>query len=128
MNSSKTEEFEILPAGEMQRKYSMYAENRPQISLDPENVPERLRHLIPLAEKFGVSCDITRHDLGYETSDEEKRQLGAALAGWHRDIAKWLNDWEFPMPLPNEAYVFMQMCVFEMEECGGPGLPGKTDE
>ena len=33
MSSPKTEDFEILPAGEMQRKYRMYAENRPQISL-----------------------------------------------------------------------------------------------
>lgn len=127
MTPTKTEDFEILPAGEMQEKYQLYAENRPSISLDTRKVPEKLRHLIPLAEKFGVGCDITRHDLGSKTSTQEKQNLSAALKDWHAYIAKWINDWDDPMTFPPEAYAFMQMCVFEMEESGGPGLPGKDE-
>ena len=58
----KDGDYEILPAGEMRRKYGLTAENRPLIKLDPANVPESLRHLIPLAERFGISDDLIRAD------------------------------------------------------------------
>ena len=57
-------EFEILPAAEMQHKYELYAEKVPSIRIDPAEVPPDLGNLIPLAERFGVTFDLTRHDLG----------------------------------------------------------------
>jgi hypothetical protein len=53
-----SDDFEILPAGEMRAKYGLKAENRPTIILDAGKVPVALRHLIPLAESFGVSDDL----------------------------------------------------------------------
>lgn len=52
-------EFQILPAGEMQEQYGLTAENRPRIKLNPTNVLVPLRHLIPLAERFGISDDLS---------------------------------------------------------------------
>ncbi len=46
-------DYEVLRAGEMRAKYGLYAENRPTIRLDPANVPEPLRHLVPLASSSG---------------------------------------------------------------------------
>jgi hypothetical protein len=42
---------EILPSKKMQEKYGLYAENRPEITIDPDEVPASLRDLIPMAEK-----------------------------------------------------------------------------
>lgn len=44
----------IRPAGELQREHQLYAENRPGLRLDPSRVPPNLRHLVPLAEKWGA--------------------------------------------------------------------------
>lgn len=42
------------PGGELQREHQLYAENRPVLRLDPSLVPPNLRHLVPLAEKWGM--------------------------------------------------------------------------
>lgn len=55
--------YELLSVEEMRKKYGLVAENRPTIRLHPENVPEPLRHLIPLAELWGVSDDLIRADM-----------------------------------------------------------------
>ena len=130
MTKSQLREFEVLPSGEMQQKYDLYAETCPKITLDPNNVPEELRHIIPLAEKYGVGCDIRRHDLGSKTSEHDKQALSKALKGSHRHIAKWLNMLrETPISVANppseESVAFIRLCVFETEECDGPGLPGE---
>ena len=53
-------DWEIVPTGEMQKMYGLYAENRPIVKLDPEKVPPSLRHLIPLAEKWRITDGIIR--------------------------------------------------------------------
>jgi hypothetical protein len=122
-------EFEVGTAEAMQEKYGWFAENRRKITLNPNNVPDELRHLIPLAEKFGVGCDITRHDLGDKTSKKEKQELSESLKYSHGQIVKWLNRLQGDNSLAEEPMAFMRLCVFESEECGGPGLIGKcTDE
>jgi len=72
--------WEVLPAGEMRRKDDLYAENRPVIKLDPKRVPESLRALIPLAEKFGISDDLIREDFFAKTPKRELSKLKKTLA------------------------------------------------
>ncbi len=128
MAKAQPGEFEVLSADEMQKKYGLYAETRPKISLDSNNVPEQLRDLIPLAEQFGVGCDIRRHDLGSKTKNREKQKLSEALKGRHKDIARWLNEWDGKSTPTKESSAFLRLCIFEMEECEGPGLPGKNTD
>lgn len=59
----KKGDFELLSVEEMRRRYGLAAQNRPTIHLNPENVPVRLRQLIPLAELWGVSDDLIRDDM-----------------------------------------------------------------
>src|SRR5262245_29594066 len=89
--TDKRHEFVILPAGEMQRKYGMYAENYQPQPIDPAEVPPDLHDLIPWAERFGVGCDLTRHDVGAKTPQQDKNALSDALRGRHARIAGWLN-------------------------------------
>jgi hypothetical protein len=82
-------DFEVLPAEEMRKKYGLTAENRPTIRLDPSRVPERLRHLIPIAELYGISDDLIREDLLSKTPPGDLAEL-RRLVQEHDDL---LDDW-----------------------------------
>lgn len=82
---------EVAPAGVLQEKYGLYAENRPVIKLNPDRVPVQLRDLIPLAEKWGVGDDIIRGDLIDKASDAERRELVNALKDRYEQISSWLD-------------------------------------
>ena len=109
-------------------QYGMYAENNRPLRLDPSKVPPDLHDLIPWAERFGVSCDITRHDLGERTSQQDKDALSNVLRGRHARINEWTYaslplDGSLP-EVTDEENAFTCMCVFEQEENGGPGPGG----
>jgi hypothetical protein len=71
----------------MRAKYGLTAENRPTISLDARKVSLALRHLIPLAECFGVSDDLIREDLLAETPAQDSKAM-------REDVAKHADDFE----------------------------------
>ena len=92
--------FEVLPAGEMRRKYGFTAENRPLIKLEPSKVPDSLRHLIPLAEEFGIGDDLIRADVLAKTQTsnlaELRRQVEInqdALDAWLAGPESYGPDW-----------------------------------
>src|SRR6266480_4304482 len=82
--------FEVLPAGKMREKYGLTAENRPTIKLDPTGVPAALRHLIPLAEQFGVGDDLIRADIVARTTPAEIAAMRAAVAAHDAAFDEWL--------------------------------------
>ena len=83
-------DFEVLSAGEMRAKYGLYAENRPSILLRPENVPESLRPLIPLAEMFEISDDLIRQDLVQKTGAIELHKLRRRVSEFDDLLDEWL--------------------------------------
>jgi hypothetical protein len=93
--------------------------------LNPNNVPEELRDLLPLADKFGLACCVRRDELAVEMSDEERYGLSKTLRGRHPAIYRWLNAHDANRRFTREAAAFMWLYVFEMEYCGGPGAPSK---
>jgi len=108
---------EIPPADQMQKKHGLYAENRPNIEIDPEKVPAHLRDLIPMAEKWGVGDDIVRSDLEDKATEEEKNEFKEALRGRTADVTAWLDSFdavpdlksEAANPMSEEAVPFMYM-------------------
>lgn len=98
----------IAPASELQRKYGLYAEYRPDMRLDPERVPEALRHLVPHAEKWGIGDDIIRNDLIDKATAAEKRELHDALYEPYEQINSWLSSFG-TAPMTDEAVAFMYM-------------------
>jgi len=88
--SDSDEHWEVLPAGEMRCKYGLFAENCPVITLDPNRVPEPLRALVPLAEKFGISDDLIRDDFFAKTPKEELLALKRTLAECDELLDEWL--------------------------------------
>ena len=85
---------EILPADEMKRKYGLTAENRPEIHIDPELVPESLRDLIPMAEKWGIGDDIIRGDVCDRATEDERKAFQDALRGRLNAVTAWLDGFD----------------------------------
>lgn len=98
-------DWEVLPAGEMRRKYGLYKENRPVIRLNPERVPEPLRHLIPFAEKFGVSDDLIRDDLIEHTPKDELDDLRRMVLNHDDLLDEWLAGPECYGPSYSDEYI-----------------------
>jgi hypothetical protein len=90
MSGEGRHEFDVGPSGEMQRKYGWYAENRPIIVVNPEEVPPHLRDLIPYVERWAISCDVTRGDYFEKTPAEDIRAFARAVAPRSDAINDWL--------------------------------------
>lgn len=87
----RPDDFEVLPAGEMRRKYGLTAENRPSIKLDPSRIPAELHPLIPFAEQFGVSDDLIREDIVAKTSAADLKDFKAAFSRFQAPLLAWLG-------------------------------------
>ncbi len=100
---------EIAPASELKEKYNLTAENRPVINISPENVPENLHDLIPMAEKWGIGDDVIRDDFEEKTSEAEKEEFKNKLKGRTADVTAWLDSFEDGLDMSEEAGHFMYM-------------------
>jgi hypothetical protein len=96
---------EIAPAHVLQRRYGLYAENRPVIRLDRARVPEHLRDLIPLAEKWGIGDDIIRFDFMEKSTAAEKDELLRVVGPRFHEVEAWLATAE-PGDLSEEISAF----------------------
>ncbi len=106
---------EIAPAHVLQEKHDLYAENRPEIKLDPSKVPENLRSLIPHAEKWGIGDDIIRNDFINKSTDAEKQELHNALYEPYERITAYLDSFgDDAMSDEAAAFMYMQLALDEM--------------
>lgn len=106
---------DIASASELQKHFGLYAENRTTLELDPTRVPTHLRHLVPLAEKWGIADDIIRNDVLEKSSSKEKRELHDALYGSFERITEWLASFAGrPLSPEAEAFMYMQTALDEM--------------
>jgi hypothetical protein len=97
--------FEVLPAGEMRRKYGLFAENRPTITLNPAAVPPVLQHLIPLAEQFGVGDDLIRTDIIKKTPAADIVAMQLAVEAHADAFDEWLAGPESSGPKFSPEYI-----------------------
>lgn len=83
--------------------------------LRAENVPPNLRHLAPLAEKWGIGDDVERGELIERAPDSERQDLIRALAPHQDAITAWLDSFESePMTDEAAAFMYMQLAAEEM--------------
>ena len=107
----KDKSGKIYTHKELQEQFGLYAENRPEIKLDPEKVPQELRDLVPLAEKWGIGDDIMRYDFGIKASMEEKQELSDKFNNRHELIRNWLNEFGDAKLMTDEAAAYMYMAI-----------------
>jgi hypothetical protein len=97
--------YEMLSVEEMRKRYGLVAANRPVIHLNPKNVPEKLRHLVPYAELWGVGDDLIRDDLVRSAPREAIEEL-KRLMQVHDDLLdEWLAGPEAGSSNPSEEYL-----------------------
>jgi hypothetical protein len=82
--------FELLSVEEMRRKYGLFAVNRPAVHLNPRNVPEKLRHLVPYAELWGVGDDLIRDDMVRTAPREALEDLKRVVLAHDDLLDEWL--------------------------------------
>jgi hypothetical protein len=102
---NNADEFEVLPSKKMQEKCGLYGENASRIVLNPANVPEPLRVLIPLAERWGINDDLMREDRIAKAPPEELAALTAAINRYEDELDDWLAGPEADSPGPSEEYI-----------------------
>lgn len=99
----------IAPVSEFKEKYNLTAENRPDINIAPENVPENLHDLIPMAEKWGIGDDVIRDDFEGKTTDSEREAFKSKLKGRTAEVTAWLDSFKDGFEMSEEAGHFMYM-------------------
>lgn len=106
---------QVAPAGDLQSEYGLECSNRPTLQLDRQNVPAGLRHLTPLAERWGIGDDVIRGDCVDSASAAERQELHDALRGPYDEITAWLDSFgDRPMSDEAAAFMYMQLALEEM--------------
>lgn len=76
------------------------------VVIDSLNVPERIRHLIPLARHWSVGDDSERGDLMLLTPAEELKALVVAVRPYQDEIRQWCSAHHADVPVPDEVVLF----------------------
>lgn len=97
----------VAPGWMLKEKYGFTAENRPEIKLHPEKVPEKFRWLMPHAETWGIGDDLIRGDVLDKASDAELHWLTDDILPLFDEI---MDEWLLPeaetIPTTNEYAAF----------------------
>lgn len=97
----------VLTAEEMQGWYGRFYNQSPGQSLDPANVPENLRLLLPYAEFWGILDDWTRENLVAAAPEAVKRNLASLVKRFDDQFDDWLAGPEANSdPLSDEYVAF----------------------
>jgi hypothetical protein len=109
--------FEMLSLAEMRKKYYWTDELPPTVTLLPNNVPEQLRCLIPLAERWGISDDILRLDAREKASADEIEYLKAAVRRFDDELDDWLASPEASSLTPTPEYLAFSSMRMAADGC-----------
>jgi hypothetical protein len=83
--------------------------------LNPEQVPADLRHLVPLAEQWGIGDDLDRNAKVESSTPAERGELRTAITPFHSRITMWLDSFgQGAMSDEAAAFMYMQLALEEM--------------
>ena len=98
---SEPKEFEIATEAEFRAKYPGYFEEQAKRMppIDAQVVPESLRHLVPIAEQWGITAaSWLRREFCEAATPETVAAFRQALAGTH----PFFEDWSYTEPAEDE--------------------------
>ena len=85
--------------------------------LDAAAVPSALRHLVPLAERWGIGDDVERNDYVVQASAADRAALRDAVVPYYEQITAWLDSFgDEPMSDEAAAFMYMQLAIEEAPE------------
>ena len=85
--------------------YEFTAESAPKIVVNPHEVPENFRQLIPLVERWAISCDVRRGDYFDKQPDEDIDTFYKTVEPYVDPINKWLDEQDDDVANWSEAAV-----------------------
>jgi hypothetical protein len=92
------------------RRLGFIAETRPTVRIEPNEVPETFRHLIPLAERWAIACDVRRGDYFDKQPEQDVRAFWETVEPLRDEIYRWLDSLPAPVSQwPEAAVHFMYM-------------------
>ena len=87
--------------------------------LNPEEVPADLRHLVPLAERWGIGDDVERNAKVESSTPAEREELRTAITAVHSSITAWLDSFgQGAMTNEAAAFMYMQLALEELPADG----------
>jgi hypothetical protein len=115
MGSDEVKPFDVRTNEEFQR-LGFTAETRPTIRIEPQEVPETLRQLVPLAERWAIACDLRRGEYLEKQPKEDIRTFWATVELHRAQINRWLDSLSAPVgQWPEAAIHFMYMLKAQSE-------------
>jgi hypothetical protein len=78
----------------------------PEVIIDPVNVPERFRHLIPLAKEWSIGDDVELEAYIEAALEVTKKQLVDAFAPHFEALWEWHQRCANLVPQPDELILF----------------------
>jgi hypothetical protein len=102
--NNSDDRFKVVRAGEVSQYY-LSGEKHPIIKLDAGNVPTLLRHLIPLAEKWGIGDDYLRTKVVANASPDEITVLRQIISQHDDILDAWLAGPESASMIPSPEYL-----------------------
>jgi len=82
--------------------------------LDASEVPADLRHLVPLASRWGIGDDVERMEYIERSSAGDRDALAAAVAPHQAAITSWLDSFgSGAMSDEAAAFMYMQLALEE---------------
>ena len=83
--------------------------------LDSAKVPAYLRHLVPLAQRWGIGDDVARSEQLQKATAAERSELRAAFGPRQAQITAWLDSFrQGPMPEETAAFMYTQLAIEEL--------------
>ncbi len=76
------------------------------VVIDPLKVPERLRHLVPLAKHWSIGDDLERADMMWLTPYEDLKAMVLAVWPFRDEIWNWCSSHYQDVPVPHEVVLF----------------------
>lgn len=126
--SSESDEFALGTIGELQDRNGWTADNWVSPHIESGNVPFDLRQLIPLARRWGITCDATRADAASKATKPELDELCQLLSTTHSLYEDWCFGAIESFDLNStECSIFGAMYRFESEACDGRGIRSRLD-
>lgn len=79
------------------------------VVIDALKVPERFRHLVPLAKYWSIGDDVERADMMWLTRYEELKELVLAVRPFADEISIWCCTYHADVAVANEVILFQML-------------------
>jgi hypothetical protein len=83
--------FEVLTVEEVRHRYRLAGIKAESVDFDESEVPDSLKHLIPLARVWGVGDDVLREDMVEAADPAALKEVKSAVTASKQDLRNWLS-------------------------------------